>query len=376
MKTRGFLLMRLGGIDVVIDYSWPVIFLVILVSIETLFAQTYPDYSTYIHWLAAGIISVLIFLSVLIHELAHTFTAKKLGAHVRNIQLNIIGGQMHKTPVCSSGRQEFIVTLSGWAATVLLGFMFITVYIYFIQQQIEHPVRGITAYLAFANFLLAGLHMIPGFPFDGGAALRAVLWDRYNDVARATNAVSRISNGLALFFMLFGLLQFVVAKSLFSGILLMVLGIFMILSAIGNHKTVVERSPQAKVLIRQVMNENVISVDWLISVEELVQDYISKYRLTHFPVRNREETVGMVSLDTVKQVAKDLWTFKQVRDIMVPIESVVCATPDSDASEVLKNIESQNIKCMPVMENSQLVGIVTRNDILKLFRIKSELKIS
>jgi Zn-dependent protease len=375
MKNRGFPFLRLGGVDIVIDYSWPVIFLIILVIAQGSLASTYPEYSTFIHWLVAGIISVLIFLSVLIHELAHTFTAKKLGAHVRTIQLNIFGGQTHGTPVSRSGRHEFIIALSGWAASVLLGCLCLTVYGYFWFLQIGHPVRGIAAYLMVANFILAGLHMIPGFPLDGGSALRAILWDRWNDVARATRVVSQLGNGLALFFLIFGILQFIATQSLLSGFLF-ILGLFMKLSAIGNYRNVLEYSALENVRIRQVMHENVIAVDWLISVEELVQDFVYKHRLTYFPVLNREETVGMVSLNAVKTVAKDLWTFKQVRDIMIPIESVVCTTPESDASEVLKKMESQNVECVPVMENGRLFGVVTRNDILRLYRIKSDLRIS
>ena len=93
------------------------------------------------------------------------------------------------------------------------------------------------ACLMVANILLAALHLIPGFPLDGGRILRAILWDRWNDLARATRVVSRIGNGLAVFFMIFGLIQFIsaiiqslVGQSYFAGLLFMV-GLFMKQSA-------------------------------------------------------------------------------------------------------------------------------------------------
>jgi CBS domain-containing protein len=123
------------------------------------------------------------------------------------------------------------------------------------------------------------------------------------------------------------------------------------------------------------MNSHVVTVDWLVSVDELVRD-ICRHRVTEIPVFNREDLIGMVRLDGVKSVSKELWTFKQVRDIMVPIEDVSCTNPDADATEVLRQMESEKITCMPVRKDNRMVGIVSRNDILKLFRIKSDLGIN
>ena len=128
--------------------------------------------------------------------------------------------------------------------------------------------------------------------------------------------------------------------------------------------------------VRQVMNSQVVTADWLISVEELVCEYMYKYRHTHIPVCNREDFIGMVSIDLIKSVPKDLWTFKQVRDIMISIDEVTCVQPDTDTTEILKRMKTEKIAFMPVVENGRLIGVVTRSDIVKFFRIKSELGIT
>jgi CBS domain-containing protein len=125
--------------------------------------------------------------------------------------------------------------------------------------------------------------------------------------------------------------------------------------------------------VRQIMTENLVTVDWLLPVDELVREYIYKHQFTNFPVFNREEFVGMVSLEGVKTVSKDLWDFKQVRDIMIPVEFVHCLKPSEDATEAWAKMALSDTGRMPVVENDKLVGIVTRRDIMNLFKIKSDL---
>jgi len=124
------------------------------------------------------------------------------------------------------------------------------------------------------------------------------------------------------------------------------------------------------------MKENVISVDWLASLEELVNGYIYKHQFTNFPVFNRDELVGMVSLGQVKAIPKELWMFKQVRDIMTPIEQVPYLSASDDATEAFKRMVAEDLDRMPVLEGGKLVGIVSRRDLLDLFKIKSDLGIS
>jgi CBS domain-containing protein len=90
-------------------------------------------------------------------------------------------------------------------------------------------------------------------------------------------------------------------------------------------------------------------------------------------VFNRDEIVGMVSLSEVKSVSKELWPFKQVRDVMTPIEMVSSLKPTDDAIEALSRMVSDDLGRMPVMEEGHLVGIVSRRDIMNLFKIKSDL---
>ncbi len=369
--------MRIGGIEIMIDYSWFIIFFLVMYTMaELYFPQSHQHYSVAQYWIMGAVSALLFFLSVLIHELAHSFVALKYGIKVHSIRLLIFGGLAQVASEPKTGRHEFLIALSGPAASMALGMFFLTVYSFALIGGSPTPVSAIAGWLAFANVVLAFFNMIPGFPLDGGRILRAILWDRWDDLTRATKVVSQLGNGFALFLIIFGILQFLVTQSLISGLWFIFIGLFMKQSAVGSYQAVMMQRTLAGVQVRQIMTENVVSVDWLIPIDELVQSYIYKHQFTNFPVFNRDEFVGMVSLEGVKTIAKELWGFKQVRDIMTPVELVPCLSPADDATEALSKMVSGDIGRMPVVENGRLVGIVSRRDILNLFRIKSDLGVA
>ncbi len=293
-----------------------------------------------------------------------------------SIRLFIFGGVAQVSSEPSSGRNEFLIALAGPAVSMALAFFFGMLYVLLLFSGGLRPVAAVAWYLATANLILAVFNMIPGFPLDGGRILRAILWDRWNDLGRATKVVSRIGNSFALFLMILGVLQFFFSQSLISGLWFIFIGLFMKQAATGSYQAVLLRQALAGVQVRQIMTENLVVVDWLTSVDELVRDYIYRHQFTSFPVFNREEFLGMVTLADVKSVPKELWAFKQVRDIMIPAERVPSLKPTDDATEALAVMISADVGRMPVIEDGRLVGIVSRRDIMNLFKIKSDLGVA
>ncbi len=384
MKLSGFRLFRIAGIDVVVDYSWFIIlFLAIYTMSESYLPQAHQNYTKHQYWLMGTVAALLFFMSILVHELAHSLVAIRNGLQVTSIRLLIFGGLAQVASEPKNGRQEFLIALAGPAISMALGFFFLGIFSYFmligrvpptaIFIGSMPPTAGIAYLLAWANIGVAIFNLIPGFPLDGGRILRAFLWDRWNDMTRATKVVSQLGNAFAVFLIILGILQFLVAQNLLSGLWIIFIGLFMKQSAVGSYQGVMLKRALAGVQVRQIMTESIVKVDWLLSLEELVQNYIYRHQFTNFPVFNRDEFIGMVSLDGVKSISKDLWGFKQVRDIMTPLEFVPCLKPNDDVSEALSRMASGDIGRMPVVEEGRLLGIVSRNDILNFFKIKSDL---
>jgi Zn-dependent protease/predicted transcriptional regulator len=374
MKLRGLSLLRIGRIQIILDYSWFVIFFLLMYTMaEGYFPQIHLNLAKSQYWIIGTVIALLFFLSVLAHELAHCYVAIKHGIKVKSVRLLFFGGLTEVSSEPKTGRHEFLIALAGPAMSMALGAAFFSLWMYSVQTGSQPYLAGVAEWLGFLNVALAVFNFIPGFPLDGGRILKAILWDRWNDSGRATKVVSQIGNGFAFFLIVFGVLQFIATRSMISGLWFVFIGLFMKQSALGSYQAVMLQRALSGVKVRQIMTENVVTVDWLLSLDELVREYIYKHQFTNFPVFNRDEFVGMVSLEGVKTVAKDLWAFKQVRDIMVPVELVHCLKPTEDATEAWAKMASNDTGRMPVMENDKLVGIVTRRDIMNLFKIKSDL---
>jgi Zn-dependent protease/CBS domain-containing protein len=318
--------------------------------------------------------SALVFVSILVHELAHSWVSIKRGINITRVRLFIFGGMAEAASEPKDGRDEFLIALAGPAANVLLGVLFGFVFI--VTMEHMSPVTTIVQWGVMANIALAFFNLAPGFPLDGGRVLRAFLWDQWNDMARATRMVGRIGDILAVFLMVFGVLQMIFYRSLLSGIWFICIGFLMKRASGGALQTVVttKREPAPRVVVRQIMKKNPVAVDWLITVNQFVEDYLYKYFFTEFPVFNRNELVGIVSLADVNGVAVKLRDFKQIRDIMLPVEQVVAPGPEDDADGVFERMLETDAECMPVIEEGRLAGIILRRDIANYTQIKICLK--
>ncbi len=374
MKLRGLSFLRIGRIEIILDYSWFIFFFLLMYTMaEGHFPQIHQNLTRLQYWIIGTVIALLFFLSVLAHELAHCYVAIKQGVRVKSVRLLFFGGLSEESTEPKTGRQEFLIALAGPAMSMALGAVFFSLSVYSVQTGSRPYLAGVAEWLGFFNIAVAATNFIPGFPLDGGRILKAILWDRWNDSNRATKVISQMGNGFAFFLIVFGVLQFIATRSVISGLWIVFIGLFMKQSALGSYQAVMLQRALSGVKVRQVMTENVVSVDWLLSVDELMREYIDKYQFTDFPVFNRDDFVGMVSLEGVNTVPKDLWAFKQARDIMIPVEFIHCLKPTEDATEAWAKMASNDTGRMPVIENDRLVGMVTRRDIMNLLKIKPNL---
>ena len=376
MNVKGFRICRIGGIAVIIDYSWIVIFLLLTYTMaESFFPEAHEGCTRLLYWIMGTTATALTFLSILIHELTHSWVSIKRGIKITSVRLFIFGGMAEAASEPKNGRDEFLIALAGPAANVLLGLLFAFVYISTMEYM--NPVSTIVQWAVMTNLALAFFNLAPGFPLDGGRILRAFLWDHWNDMARATRVVSRIGDALAIFLIVFGVLQMIFSRSFLAGIWFICIGFFMKRASGGAFQattTTPARKPPPRITVGQVMKKNPVTVDWLVTVNQFAEDYLYKYFFTEFPVLNRNELVGMVTIAEVRSVALKLRDFKQVRDIMIPLEQVVGLCPEDDADSAYERMLETETECLPVIEEGRLAGVLLRRDIVNYTQIKTGLE--
>ena len=373
MNVKGFRICRIGGADVVVDYSWIVIFFLLTYSLaEKFFPEAHEDYGRPMFWTMGTAVAALTFVSILVHELAHSWVSIKKGIRITSIRLFIFGGMAETSSEPRNMRDEFLIALAGPAANIFLGVLF--AFVHLSTMEYVNPASTIVQWALMINIALAFFNLAPGFPLDGGRILRAFLWDHWNDMARATRVVGRIGDALAIFLIVFGILQMILYRGFLSGIWFICIGLFMKRTSGGAFQAVTaiaKREPPPRIAVKQLMKKNPVTVDWLVTLNQFADEYLYKYFFTEFPVVNRDELVGMVTMAEIGAVPVKLRNFKQIRDIMIPLEKVFGVRPEDDADSALEYMLETEAECIPVIEEGRLAGVILHRDIVGYTHIKT-----
>jgi CBS domain-containing protein len=271
-----------------------------------------------------------------------------------------------------SAKTEFNIAVVGPISSFVLSIIFlILAKSDFVSG--DKRLLAIFNYLAFINIALAVFNMIPGFPLDGGRILRAYLWNKWQDVRKATYTVSQIGSGFGVGLILLGLIS-VFFGNLIGGIWFIFIGIFLNQVAKSGYQMTVLQNVVLGMKVKNIMTSNVISVTESVSLDDLVQNYFYRYLFVSFPVvGDGGELIGMVSVKQVKDVPKDSWYEKKVRDIMIKASEIQVLSPNEEASRALNLLMRNELGRIPVVDGKRLVGIITRRDIMTLLMIKSDL---
>jgi len=174
---------RVSGIDIKIDSSWIVIFLLFTFSLSAFyFPQSFRVSQRAYYWLLGILTSLLVFASVLAHELAHSLTAKKQGEKWKILTLFILGGVARISDEPGTPKKEFSMALVGPLSSFFLALAFML--ISYLMAPYSKPFQVAAAYLGYVNAIVGGFNLLPGFPMDGGRVLRAIVWKTTGDLKK------------------------------------------------------------------------------------------------------------------------------------------------------------------------------------------------
>lgn len=371
MIGQSIRLMTIRGIEVGLHYSWFIIFFLITTSLTTLFAAEQPHWTTAEHYTVAIASSLLFFTSILLHELAHSFVALAKGIPVRAITLFVFGG------VARIGREpdrpltELQIAIAGPMASALLavGFWFVSV---LAGGRVEQ-VAVLAGWLSSINLMLAVFNLVPGFPLDGGRIFRAILWHVTGNLAKATRIAAGSGQLVGYGLVLGGIWLGLVTGSWFNALWLAFIGWFLLNAAQASVMQVGVRSALADVRAQDIMTRDCPTVSGRLSLAELVQEYILKTGQRYFLVTEGSRLNGLVTLHQIKAVPQDRWTQVTVGEAMTPLATLRVVPPETPILDVLQTMEGEDVNQVPVVTAGQLVGLLTREHILRVLSAKMEL---
>ncbi len=370
---KGVKLFRILGIQISLNYTWFIVFGLIAWSLASgYFPSRYPDLSPSAHWIMGFFGAFFLFLSVLVHELTHSYIAKKEGIEVKEITLFIFGGVSQLTKEPDDSKKELKIAIGGPLSSLVLALIFWILFKATLPSPRLILFTGLLGYLAFINLSLGLFNLIPGFPLDGGRVLRALYWRKTGSLKKATRIASEAGKWIGVGIILLGLF-WILTGNLIGGFWFVIIGIFLRSTAEGGFQQVVMKGALEGVKVKELMSRNVISVPSSLRIRQLVEDFYLTHAYITYPVTEGERIIGIITLKQVKEVARDEWKEKTVRKVMIPLREEIMLDPDGEAVDALQKMIRTGEGRLPVVKDGKAVGMITRGDILNLLEIKTDL---
>jgi Zn-dependent protease/CBS domain-containing protein len=367
-------LFKLLGFEVKIDLSWIIIAVLIAWSLSTgLFPFQFKDLSTEAYWIMGIIGAIGLFVSIILHEFSHSLMARKYGMPMRGITLFIFGGMAEMTDEPTSPKAEFMMAVVGPLSSIAIGIGFYLLLVLGKQIGWPKPVSGVLGYLAFINGLLAAFNTIPAFPLDGGRILRSILWGWKKNIRWATKLSSRIGTGFGILLIVFGFFN-VLRGNFIGGMWWFLIGMFIQGAAKMSYQQLVTRKALEGEKVSRFMKENPVTVSPSLTVDKLVEDYIYEHHFKMFPVvGDNDQLAGCVTTKDVKEVPKEQWGNKTVRDIARKCTEENTIKGEEDAMKALSRMNQTGSSRLMVVDDGHLAGIIALKDMMKFLSLKVEL---
>jgi Zn-dependent protease len=374
MPTRpGLKIGQIFGIPIYVDTSWLLAFALITYSLAKQYAQLHPLWTGTQHWTLGILTSLLFFSSVILHELGHSVVAQHYKITVVSITLFIFGGVARIGREPSKAIEEFNIAIAGPIVSALLSGGFYSLTLLFPDREMVGALAG---WLGFINIWLAGFNLLPGFPLDGGRIFRAIIWGATKDFSKATRVAGSSGKVIAYVMILAGgYVMF--TGSFIQGLWLIFIGFFLLNAAQESVAQVAVREALAGLSAADVMSNEIPTVEGHITLEEYGAEVLRTGRRCHL-VLTDDRLVGMMNVHTLNSVPREEWAHNSVQAAMIPREKILWASADEPLLRLLERLLSADINQMPVVSNStdgasHVIGMVTRDSILRVMQTRSEL---
>jgi Zn-dependent protease/CBS domain-containing protein len=360
---------RLGtilGLEVRVDYSWFVIFALLLWSLSIgVFPAEYPGRTPAIYFAMGISATLLFFASLLTHEIAHSLVAKRRGIPVEGITLFIFGGMAHTRLEAENPRDEFIIAGVGPLASLVIAVLFATIAWLTRALGASPTVTVVARYLALINMGLAIFNLLPGFPLDGGRLFRAAIWKRTGDLTKATHYATTGGKWVGYAIMGVGALEMFVLGVFGGGLWLLFIGWFVRTAAEASLAQHLLLRSLEGIRVRDLMTAQPQTVSSEISIQEFVDDFILRARFQAYPVVEDSRPLGLIALQHVKPLPREEWAVRTVRDVMTPLDQLTVVTPNESVSSVLPKLAGSTGGRVLVVRDDHIEGLITRSDLTR-----------
>ena len=361
----------LFGIPLFLDPLW----FIILTFVTLNFGLAYLQWGSVLAWSAGLVIALLMFGSVLLHELGHSLVARSQGITVNSITLFLFGGiaaieEESKTPA-----EALQVAIAGPSVSIVLSLLLTSLSFVLPASSLASQMMGD---LARVNLVLALFNLIPGLPLDGGQIFKAVVWkvtgNRFQGVhwaARAGQILgwSAIALGAAVEFS---------TGELVGGLWLVLLGWFGVRNATTYAQVNSLQETLLKLVAADAMSRDFRVVDANSSLRSFADFYLLETGANQVYFAESDGRYrGMVSIDDLRLVERSQWETQTLQSIVKPLTEIPHVLESTTLAEVINTMENGQLPWITVLSSAGAVaGIIDRGDIVQKLAQKLNLRIS
>ena len=329
----------------------------------------YKNWPAVQYWIVAAATAIMLFVSVLLHELGHSVVALRYNIPVRSITLFLFGGvaQIGKEPPSPSA--EFLIAAAGPLVSMALAMLF-----YLVQPLAAgmEPLLGLARYLAYINLALVVFNLIPGYPLDGGRVFRAIVWAITKNMRRATLIAANVGRFFAFLFILVGVWQ-MLSGNVGGGLWIAIIGWFLDNAASGQVHQVMFQGLLTGHKVSQAMSSHCAAIAADVTLQQLVDEHILGSGQRCFLVNRGDSTVGLMTLHRVKEVPRRDWATTSAAQVMLPLEESKRVDADTELWAALQEMDRDGVNQLPVTRDRHVIGMLSREDVITFLRTLQEL---
>ncbi len=383
-----FRLGKLFGIDLFVDWSWTLIFLLMTWNLTAVFRTWHPTWNIGSSFVLAALAAILFFSSVLAHELGHSVVATSFGMKVREIRLFLFGGVSNIEKEPPSPGIELLMAIAGplvsfaigvaslAAAAVILGVRGVAFDAADPMSTLAglDPLTTLLVWLGPVNIMVGAFNLIPGFPLDGGRVLRAIVWRITGDLHKATFTASIVGRGIGWLFVVMGIAMVFGVKIPFfgqgagSGVWLAFIGWFLTSAAERTFDNLVVQEILENVSVAQIMRRTGYVVPPETTVRSAVDEWFMRSSERAFPVVSDDnKLLGLVCVADIRKAAQTDWDLTPVSAIMTKRGELDTVKALDGAQSAVEKLGARDVDQLPVVgdDGETLIGMVSRADVAR-----------
>lgn len=361
---------RILGIPIGLDISWFLIFILLTWTLAvSYFPVEFSNWSTSEYWIVGAVTSILLFASVLLHELGHSVVALRYKIPVKSITLFIFGGLAQIGAEPPSAAAEFWIAIAGPLVSFGLAAVFAL-----LRPLVAAfaPLLALAEYLAYINGTLALFNLLPGFPLDGGRVFRAIVWGITHSLRRATLVAANVGRVIAFLFILGGV-YIIFTGNLWSGLWIAFIGWFLESAASAQLSQQRIQDLLAGHRVADAMSEGCPRVPSNSSLQDLFDHHIIGGARRCLVIMDQDLPVGLLTIHNIKDVPRNEWATTTAGGVMTPMAQLKTARPDTELPEVLMEMDRDGVNQMPVTSDGKIVGMLSREDVISYLRTMQDL---